>query len=287
MVRMLYGGGVLSVASLIIGYGVDRRTIYRDIAILSDFFPLYKTKGGKRLDTQKLSHPMDDLTHEMMASFASNASLDVPCLDDATMTQERVRFAITYKNLPKKLGEQIVRAIHRERQCTFRYRGRDNASSFRRVDPIYLLTENGFWYLISRDHKDDNIKHFRLDRMKDFEVTQEKTELTEAMRQEAYAKNSSWDSGSAKTLVHLYIKAEVASYFRTNMLLHPTQEIVNEHEDGSIELHCHITHEMELLPRIQQWLPHIFIIEPKPLWEKLVSNLTHYMEEDNQVNSIL
>lgn len=287
MVYRLYGGEVLSVASLVMRYGVDRRTVYRDLAILSEFFPLVRTKEGQKLDVTKLSYPMDDLSHAMLASFASNASLDVPCLDSNNINQERVRFAIAYKELPKKLGETIVQAIRNKKQCRFRYRGKEGSASTRRIDPIYLFTENGFWYVISRDYKDDKIKHFRLDRMNHFEVLQEEVTLTDEMRQEAYGRNGSWDSSSQKQRVHCYIKAEVASYFQSNKVLHPTQQIINEHADGSIELECHISHEMELLPRIQQWLPHIFIIDPKPLREKLLSNITHYLHEDDQINGVV
>ena len=283
ILRRLVEGECLSLGTLAKDYLKSERTIRRDLSLIAQFFPLKREGKCHRLDLSALTASMDSLTRQMLRAFASNAALDVPCLDRSNLSEAKIAFAIDYNGLPKHLGEKIAKALEQGSQCRFAYRDREGKSSKRRVDPVYLFTDKGMWYLISRDYKDDGIKHFRLDRMAGFEVLEEAVTLTAQMREEAAQKMGTWDSGGERQTVMLYIKPAVATYFKQGKLLHPTQEVADKHADGGLVLHCTITHEMEILPAVMSWLPHIHIIEPKWLWESLQQNLHHYLHEDEQI----
>jgi len=65
-------------------------------------------------------------------------------------------------------------AIGTRRQVWLRYQGRtDPAPTERRVDPWGLHVVDGTWYLQGHDHGADDRRSFRLDRVVEFEVTDE------------------------------------------------------------------------------------------------------------------
>ena len=286
-VKLFYRGDTLSLNFLADHFNKSTRTIRRDIKRLETIFPLQKTKEGWQLDFSTLSQTsVDTLSKTLLHSFAANAALQTPCFDHDASTEEKVTFAIKYDHLPKILGKKIIEALEKEVQCRITYQKPAQSQSQRIVDPIRLFSDKGIWYLIVRDYKDDKVKFFRLDRMKQFELLSTPATLTQAMRGEAKAKAHIWQSGGEGSEVHLYIKPEASDYIQSSKLLHPTQTITNTHEDGGIEVTCTITHKLELLPAIKSWIPHIFIISPSWLWDELQQDLQHYQHEDSQINSI-
>jgi predicted DNA-binding transcriptional regulator YafY len=288
MLKLFYGGERFSLSLLAHYFGVSERTIRRDLKHLETIVPLHRNKEGWQLDFAGLHHDRTDrLSCELLHSFASNADLEVPFFDITAPSQNRVTFAIDYHDLPRELGNSIVEAFERNVQCQMRYTKADKNSSIRTVDPIRLFSDKGIWYLIARDYKDDGVKYFRLDRIREFRLLEHPTTLTEEMVAEANDKRHIWHTGGKTHTVHLYIKPEAAEYFHTQKLLHPTQTVTNRHEDGGLEIACAITHKLELLPAIKSWIPHIFILSPSWLWDELSKDLRHYTHEDQQINSAL
>ena len=47
---------------------------------------------------------------------------------------------------------------------------------------------------------------------------------------------------------------------------------------GSIEITLKITHEMEILPLIKSWIPHIFVLEPQWLADIVREDVQGYLE---------
>lgn len=120
------------------------------------------------------------------------------------------------------------------------------------------------------------IKHFK-------HLKGQASTLTQKMIDNADDMKSIWSSmGEKTTLVKLYVKPEIAHYIR-DIKLHKSQIIADEHYDGGLEVHCTITHKLELLPQIKYWLPRVHVLEPKWFWEDLMSDLKIYDDEDGRV----
>lgn len=47
--------------------------------------------------------------------------------------------------------------------------------------------------------------------------------------------------------------------------------------DGSMEITLKITHEMEIIPIVQYWLPHMKVIEPMWIHEQIMGNIKEYL----------
>jgi len=62
--------------------------------------------------------------------------------------------------------------------------------------------------------------------------------------------------------VVLELDAKIAKYFKRKPLS-KTQRIEEAREDGSLVISVEITDDMEIIPVIKYWLPHIHVVEPK------------------------
>jgi predicted DNA-binding transcriptional regulator YafY len=279
IIQRLYSMERLTTKYLAQAHDVSHRTIQRDMKTISTVFPLLRSRGSYSLDIETLTNDSKAFHFALLRAFAKNIDIDTLCIEKSNIAPSKVAFAIEYNKLPKALGEKIIEALQRECRCNFGY-VKPEGSSYREVDPIKLYTENSRWYLIARDYKDDKVKTFNLTRIKQFKILDSLTTLTDAMRSEADNIQSIWSSGALHgQRVILYIKPNIAHYIQ-DIKLHKTQMIADRHHDGGLEVHCTVTHKLEILPAIKSWLPHVHIIEPRWLWEELMRDLEYYGDED-------
>lgn len=278
IVKRLYTFEKLQSTSLAIDYDVSSRTIHRDMLKISETILLHNHLGTWSLDTSGFVASENTFHKALLLSFAQNVEIEVECLEKSNASNENIAFAIEYKHLPKILGEKVIQAIQNEKQCSFSY-VKDDETSNRCIDPIKIYTENGRWYVIARDYKDDKVKSFNLSKIKNFKQESQNTTLTQSMQEKADSMKSIWSStGEDAILVKLYIQPEVVPYIK-DIRLHKTQVIYDVHHDGGLEVHCTITHKLELLPQIKYWLPRIYVLEPKWLYDELMSDLEIYRDE--------
>lgn len=275
IIKRLYALEELQGSLIAQEYAVSSRTLLRDMQKIATIIPLIKKNGIWSLDTHALTATTTQLNQTLLSSFAHNIQIELSCLDKTNLSKDKVGFAIEYSGLPKYLGESIVQSLEKEVRCSFRY-VKPKESSQREVDPIKLYTENALWYLIARDYKDDRVKSFHLSKIEAFKQLNLPTSLTLDMWKEADEMKSVWSSATKKSyLVKLYIKPSIAHYF-AEIKLHKTQEVADRHHDGGLEVHCHITHKLELLPAIKSWLPYVYILDPVWLKEELMKDLEYY-----------
>jgi len=126
--------------------------------------------------------------------------------------------------------------------------------------------------------KDNKIKSFNLRKIQKFKQEIENTTLTLEMREIADGMKSIWSSTGEGMLVKLYVQPEISQYIK-DIKLHKSQFIYDTHHDGGLEVHCTITHKLELLPQLKYWLPRIYVLEPKWLQDELMSDLEIYKDE--------
>lgn len=77
--------------------------------------------------------------------------------------------------------------------------------------------------------------------------------------------------------VVLEVSLTVARYFKTKQYL-KSQKVIKELANGNILVTYDITNDMEIIPLIQQWIPHIQVLEPLDLKEKIVKNIENFMK---------
>jgi len=283
IVQRLYNLEDISSKVIAQEFTVSVRTIHRDMLKINEVIPLVNNLGVWNLDTEKMSKNIDLLPYSLLASFAQNIDIDIDCLNLTDVIQESVSFATEYKDFPKYLGEKIMQCINDNNRCQFTYR-KENGFSNRIGDPIKFYTENGRWYLVLRDYKDNKVKTFLLNKINDFkQIKDEYRSLTSNMIKEASTFQSVWFSGVNKPIkVKLYLKPEMSHY--RDIKLHKSEVIYDEHHDGGRETHYIITHQLQILPAIKSWLPNVYILEPKWLHDMLMEELQEYQDSDKKID---
>jgi len=280
IVRRLYAFERLHVNDMAQHYEVNRRTIRRDIKKIKDTgIPLLAKRGEYRIDTAQLSR-LSRLPSALLHAFASNAGLSIECLGGAREGIPLISFAIAYSGIDKQIAEAIIESIEKGCKCRFVYTNNRGITSTKTVSPVKLYTAKGKWYLLAKEEKSQEIRPFDFLKIREFvSLPSIPHNLSAAEITEASSRASIWSSAGAKPFeVRLEATSYATRYLR-EVPLHPSQQFDMPHIDGSAEFVYTITHPMELLPEIKNWIPHIHVIEPESLREVLRKDIEKYLEE--------
>ncbi len=94
---------------------------------------------------------------------------------------------------------------------------------------------------------------------------------------EQVAKEDSIWFGTQKREVILTVDKKAASHFKRRSLV-PTQHIIKELEDGSLIISSHISHDLQILPIVRYWIPHVRVVSPTSLQELCEVGLREYLQ---------
>ncbi|RUM67070.1 MAG: WYL domain-containing protein, partial [Sulfurimonas sp.] len=78
-----------------------------------------------------------------------------------------------------------------------------------------------------------------------------------------------------------YLRASkhIAVYFRTSMKpFFPSQKFLRHNDDGSIDFSLAFTQNIEILPFIKQWQPHLVVLSPDALKEELLNDMRQSLD---------
>lgn len=258
-------------------FNVDKRTIQRDINERFSYFPIKKENGYYFLESYALGKlTFDDiknfatisgiktlypsLTNDFIADILNakiNSAYLVKTIDHETITSKTDDF----KSLSIAILQNIpIRCIYKEKQ--------------RVLHPYKLVNQQGIWYLVA----DENgvLKNFSFTKISDFKLLEESRFEPKVEFLETIQKNElTWFSQNVIEVI-LEIDGDVTEYFlRRNIF--PNQTILRQNDDKLV-LSTKISYDDEILRIVQYWLPHIKIIEPNYLQEKLNDLLSGYLK---------
>ena len=140
------------------------------------------------------------------------------------------------------------------------------------LKPVKIALFDGFWYLLALDG--EKFKKFHLKSLSDIKILAESFSIDESL--EARIKNafSVWFELGQSFSVRLHIHKCVRRYFERRPL--PTQIIMRENSDKSIEIELEITNIMEIKPIIYHYIPFIRVIEPAWLASELKDEILEF-----------
>jgi predicted DNA-binding transcriptional regulator YafY len=147
----------------------------------------------------------------------------------------------------------LLHAIRNRLQVRFTYKKFwDDDISQRTIDPYVLKEFRNRWYIMAKDHKDNVVKSFGLDRISNLEITSAKFTYPEdntIERSYRYCFGIEGPSLEEPEIIILSFDPIQGKYIKT-LPLHHTQEIIADNEEETrLQLKLHITHDfiMELL----------------------------------------
>ncbi len=257
-------------------FDVNIRTIQKDLNERFIYLPI--EKDGNRYFLPE--YALGKFNAEDIKDFAAFSGIGelYPSLSDdliVDILNKKVNDALyvrghVYEDMQEKqkMFDQIGGAINSHYQLSFTYKEKQ-----RFVSPYKLINTNGIWYLVAVEN--EIVKSFTFGKIEAFNVSDNSFVPDKEVLQRIEDKKSVW-FGHTEIEVTLAIDAEVAEYFLRRELL-PHQKIIEKSKE-SVLVTAKVAYEEEILSTVRYWIPHITIVTPEHLQEKLNASLQGYIQ---------
>ena len=281
MLVKLNQGEKLDPRSLADEFGVNLRTIQRDLNVRFAYLPLEKTDGRYHLDPTFLGK-LSTRDIERFAGLAGVRGL-FPSLSDEFLRDifdSRVQAALLvkghhYENLAGKeaIFRELEKAIVARRQVAFDYlKSTGLMKSYIALSPYKLINNKGVWYLATLDG--DKLKAFSFTKIEHVKTLESTFSWDARIDTQLADEDGIWLSEEKQEVV-MKISRDVASYFKRRRLL-ANQVIEKELEDGGLIVSAKVGHPNQIVPIVRYWIPHIRIISPEKLQLNMEEGLVEY-----------
>ena len=280
MLVKLNQGESLDPRALAQQFGVNVRTIQRDINERFGYLPLEKIDGSYRMTPAFLGR----LTLKDIDRFAALAgvaglfpSLSVDFLRD--IFDARVEPALLVKGHhyddlrgKERAFKDIEKAIVACRRMRFAYPSSSGSKTYE-ADPHKLVNIKGVWYLAARH--EGRLKTFSFSKLDLPVVTDAVFEPDPKLLEQLQTDDGIWTSDKPIEVV-LMVDAQAAPYFRRRKLI-ANQVIDKELADGGLIVSAKVGHANQVLPIVRYWIPHLRIVAPKELAGRLERELRDFL----------
>ena len=282
MLVKLNQGEKLNPQALAEEFGVNLRTIQRDLNVRFAYLPLQKTDGYYHLDPTFLGK----LSTKDVDRFAGLAGVRglFPSLSDDFLRDifdARIQAAVMVKghNYENMAGKEtafrsLEQAIVGRQHIAFDYQKDSGLKSYSGVAPFKLINHKGIWYLAARDG--EKLKAFSFAKIENLRVLESRFPADPDIDKQLAEEDGIWLSDDKKEIV-LKIDCEVAGYFKRRKLI-ANQVIEKELEDGGLIISAKVGHPNQVVPIVRYWIPHIRIISPEGLQAEMEKELTEYLK---------
>jgi len=284
----LNDGEALSVKELAEEFNVTTKTIQRDFNERLIGFPIYQDKkkwklqDGFRLEKstslqeQLVLDIMQKMTESIGGKFATTSYKLLSKIKNDTFNPIYTKLNI--EDISDRFSDiQIIEKAIKEKvelECSYE---NEREGVFRAtIQPLKIVNYEGFWYLVAL--RDENVEKYYLKTLSNIKITSKTFETDEEI--EGILQNSIniWFKADTEPFeVKIYADKVATKYFRRRAL--PTQSIEALNQDGTMVFVVKITDEMEIIPIVKYWLPHLRIIEPTWIYEMIVEDLESYIKE--------
>ncbi|MCK8825703.1 helix-turn-helix transcriptional regulator [Fuchsiella alkaliacetigena] len=268
------------------------RTVLEEAGVIIDCIEgCYKIRGDCRVEIKDLSIPEalalivgsnallndGDITYFKQMKLATakiKKELSEDLIELATKLEERVN--IDLKLLVKNNVEvinTIDQAIREEVNLWIKYYTytRDEISE-RVLSPYVIDCRNGFLYLIAYCHWRDEVKVFRIDRIKEIEVTEDEFKYPDDFSLKDYLGDAWGVERRKETLeVKVKFKEKLARWIKGNKY-HPSQE-VEELPDGSLLVTVETCSKNEIKKWILGFGKYAEVLAPESLKEEIIAEI--------------
>ncbi len=284
----LNDGEALSVKKLANEFNVSERTLQRDFKErLVSLYPIYQEKrlwrmqSGFKLEKQNATE--DDLilgilkkmTEGMGTVFSAKANNLLSKIHNDSENPIYAKHSMEDISTHLEEIQTLTKAIETKHIITCTY-AKDRAPVRKRtIKPLKVVTFDGFWYLVGLN-EDDEIRKYYLKNITHIYITDrvfKSSTQIDKMLQDAV---SIWFNAEQEPFkVQLKADAEIAKYFKRKPLA--TQSIEEEDADGSIVISLMVTNEVEVMQLVKCRLPHLHIIEPMWIKDKIQNDIKSFI----------
>ena len=275
-------GEKLDPAALAVEFGVNLRTVQRDLNQRFAYLSLEKADGCYRLDPAMLGK-LSTRDIEKFAGLAGVRGLFPAISDDFLRDLFDARFQSAllvkghaYEDVRDRDRNfwQLERAIVARQRISFDFQKEGGSQRYLDVEPYKLLNQKGIWYLAAKDG--GKLKTFSFSKIDRLLVSETCFEADAGVEETLVDEDGIW-LGEERQEIVLKVDKAVAGYFKRRKLI-ANQVIEKVFEDGGLILSAKVGHVNQVLPIVRYWIPHIQIISPDHLQADLEHELLAYIQ---------
>jgi predicted DNA-binding transcriptional regulator YafY len=283
----LNDGEELSVKELAKEFNTSDRTIQRDFNERLNSFPIYqenkkwKMQDGfrvektKSLEDELVLDIIEKITEGIGGTFATKSHQLLSKIKNEDFNPIYTKLNI--EDISDRFSDiQLIEtAIREKKEISCDYDNERHKVYRTTIQPLKIVNFEGFWYLIAL--KDDILKKYYLKNISQPKLHDDTFETGSELEDLLNNSISVWFQKDVEPFeVKIYADKWGAKYFKRRPL--PTQKVDSFNSDGTMEFTVTITHEMEILPIIKYWIPHLYVLEPLWIKEMLEDDLDEYKE---------
>ena len=134
-----------------------------------------------------------------------------------------------------------------------------------------IVNYEGFWYLLARLAENEQIRTFRLEKIKEAKLLDKSFNMPDNLKILLDNSVNVWISDKRDKEITLKAESSIAGYFKQKKYF-PCQKILKTEEDGSILISTKVGQYEEALQVMMTWLPHIKVIKPLE-FKEILSNI--------------
>ena len=286
ILKRLNEGDALGVKELAEEFNVSTRTIQRDFNERLISFPIiqenkkWKMQDGFKIE--KSNNIEDTVVLDIMEKISENVGGKFfgkakKLLSKIKNDEYNPIYAkLDLEDISDKLQEIQILESAIKSKTTIKCKYKLEQIETKRLKPLKIANYEGFWYLIALDGTKDILKKYYLKNISCIKTTHEIFETTKELDTLLENSISVWFQKDVEPYsVKISVSSEVSKYFQRKPVSN-TQTIESLNSDGSITINIKITNDMEIIPLIKYWIPHLKVLEPKSLDEKILKDLDKY-----------
>lgn len=286
MLIKLNAGDKLDPQALADEFGVNLRTIQRDLNVRFAYLGLEKVNGRYQLDPiflGKLSTKDIERFAALSGIRGLYPSLSDDFLRDIFDAQMQGALLVKGHSYEPMVGkEQVFRDLERavvgRQRISFSYVKTEGEKHYSGVCPYRVINNKGIWYVAALDG--EKLKSFSLSKLNHLRVSDDRFDWDAQLDAQLVAEEGVWLSRDKQEIV-LKVGKAVAGYFKRRKLV-ANQVIEKELEDGGLLISAKVGHANQVLPIVRYWIPHVRIISPEALQLEIEKGLADYLRRSGE-----
>ncbi len=282
----LNDGEALSVKELAQEFNVSTKTIQRDFNERLGAFPIYQDKRKwkmqdgfrvektKSIEEQLVLDIMEKITEGIGGKFATTSHKLLSKIKNEDFNPIYTKLNI--EDISDRFDDiQVIeRAIKNRTELVCSYENEREGIFRANIQPIKIVNYEGFWYLVA--FRDGYVQKYYIKTLSNIEETTETFTVDENIEELLENSINIWFKADIEPFeVKIYADKIATKYFKRRSL--PTQTIETLSQDGTMKFVVTITDEMEIIPIIKYWLPHLRVIEPLWISKVIDEDLVKYI----------
>ena len=244
---------------------ISKRTFQRDVEDIASEFG-YEITYNNSLRVYEIDDEGDDVKNKMLEAFDTFHALNIT---------NKLSTQIYFESRKPKGTEHLhglLHAIQNKLCLRFVYQKfQDNEISNRTIEPYALKEFRARWYVLAIDKKDNKLKTFGLDRIRDLEISKQKFKPDKTINPDKLFTNyfgliNAKDTSLEKII--LSFTPTEGRYIQAYPLHHSQETLIDNDNEVRVQLLVHITEDLiaELLSHGEE----LKIISPAKLKNRMI-----------------